>query len=85
MKHRVNSSPGAPRRRAAQLRRRKPGCRHCGALDHYTKACAGRLARVAVRQVGAVVKKRLGLDPLGIARTSWLVGVRVPRYVKEGV
>jgi hypothetical protein len=55
-------------------RRRRPiGCRKCGSLQHRTKTHAGRLARHAIDEVSA---RR---DPLGIARSSWLVNNREPR------
>jgi hypothetical protein len=62
---------------------RPTGCRICGARDHHTRCHVGRLAGPTVRRVGDTVKRRLGLDPLGIAQSSWLVNEIVPRLERR--
>jgi hypothetical protein len=49
---------------------RQVGCRRCGSRQHITKSHDGRLVRTAFLEV--TVRR----DPLGIARSSWVVNQR---------
>ena len=56
------------RRRARPRQQRRPGCRHCGSRDHFTKCHHGRL-----RRGGAFRALPYPADPLGLARSTWII------------
>jgi hypothetical protein len=57
---------------------RLAGCRHCGSREHQTKTCVTGPGGAKVRHV-SLRGKLQWRDPLGIARSSWIIGnVRNP-------
>lgn len=57
-------------------------CRRCGERGHLAKRCgrarASGINHRDVRTVARVTAARLGMDPLGIARSTFLVNDRRP-------